>query len=203
VVLTGDFVSIPLVKSDGKQQRRAEEAGPCADLLAGLRPRLGISAVLGNHDHSTDPEIVARHLERKGITVLRNQAVPVETQGARFWLAGIDDVLAQKDDLPRALAPVPRDEAVIALVHEPDFADTVAQFPVDLQFSGHSHAGQIRIPILGAITLPEMGQKYPSGLRRVRQMQLYTNRGIGNTGLPLRFDCPPEISVLTLRSGMG
>jgi predicted MPP superfamily phosphohydrolase len=200
VVLTGDFVSIPLLKSDGRPRRRAEEAGPCAQLLAGSQPKMGMAAVLGNHDHKTDPVTVARHLESNGIPVLRNRAMSIERDGARFWLAGVDDVLAHANDLNRTLKAVPQDEPAIVLVHEPDFASSVAHFPVDLQLSGHSHGGQVRIPLSGPPVLPPMGCKFPMGLRRLGRMYLYTNRGIGTTGLPVRFNCTPEITLITLRS---
>jgi predicted MPP superfamily phosphohydrolase len=200
VVLTGDFVSIPLLKSHGRPQRRAEDAGPCSKLLAGLHPKMGIAAVLGNHDHLTNPVTVAKCLENNDIPVLRNRSIPIERGSARFWLAGVDDVMAQADDLARTLRAVPPDEPAIVLVHEPDFAETVAHFQVDLQLSGHSHGGQVRIPILGPPVLPFMGSKFPLGLRRLGHMHLYTNRGVGTTSVPIRFNCTPEITLITLNA---
>ena len=95
-------------------------------------------------------------------------------------------------------ADVPRSEATILLAHEPDFAHYAASFPVDLQLSGHSHGGQVRLPGLGALVLPELAEKYPVGLNRVGPLQVYTNRGLGMVTPPVRFRCPPEVTFVTL-----
>jgi uncharacterized protein len=98
------------------------------------------------------------------------------------------------------LAGIPAGEPVILLVHEPDFADEAARYPVHLQLSGHSHGGQVRLPLIGHLATPELGQKYVSGLMQAgeRGMPVYTNRGLGTTILPVRFLCRPEVTVLTL-----
>jgi len=95
---------------------------------------------------------------------------------------------------------VPADEPVVLMAHEPDFATHVAKYPVDLQLSGHSHGGQVRIPFIGAPVLPELGLKFPKGLYQVGGLTLYTNVGIGTVRLPVRFHCPPEITLFTLKS---
>jgi predicted MPP superfamily phosphohydrolase len=87
------------------------------------------------------------------------------------------------------------------LAHEPDLADVAARYPIDLQLSGHSHGGQIVAPLIGAPYLPPLGRKYPRGHYVVRDMHLYTNRGIGTGGAPLRFNAPPEVTVFQLFSG--
>jgi predicted MPP superfamily phosphohydrolase len=161
---------------------------------------MGIFAVLGNHDQC-NPQFIIRSLENHGITVLRNYALHVESGGARFWIAGVDDVLEGNARLDESLRTIPRGEATILLAHEPDFADAARRYPVDLQLSGHSHGGQIRLPLAGATYLPPLARKYPSGLRRLGPLTLYTNRGLGTVVLPIRFDCPPEVTLLTLRSG--
>jgi len=86
------------------------------------------------------------------------------------------------------------------LVHEPDFADDAALYPVDLQLSGHSHGGQIWLPGIGAPWLPLYARRYPRGLRRIGQLTLYTNLGLGTIRVPIRLNCPPEVTLLTLRS---
>jgi predicted MPP superfamily phosphohydrolase len=86
------------------------------------------------------------------------------------------------------------------MVHEPDYATYVAKHPVDLQVSGHTHGGQVRIPLIGAPILPDWGVKYPKGLYEVGNLTLYTNVGIGTVDLPVRFYCPPEITLFTLKS---
>jgi predicted MPP superfamily phosphohydrolase len=98
---------------------------------------------------------------------------------------------------------IPRDEATLLLAHEPDFADYSARFPVDLQLSGHSHGGQVRIPGVGPIILPAMARKYHTGLNRVGSLQVYTSRGVGVINPPVRLNCPPEVSLITLRAGEG
>ncbi len=196
ILLGGDFVSMPIV---GDEMKAALAAEPCARLLRELRAPQGVWAVLGNHDYGTDPDHVARAVRAEGIHVLANESTPIERDGARAWLAGVDDVLAGAADLEKALRPIPAGEAVVVLAHEPDFADYTARFPVDLQLSGHSHGGQVRLPFLPPLYLPALAKKYYSGLRKVGPLTLYTNEGLGTVGVPVRFNCPPEITLLTLR----
>jgi len=200
IVLTGDFVTVPLLHSSERSSLHIKaQAESCAALLAGLRAKWGIVAVLGNHDQDSQPDVVTECLEAQRIKVLRNDAWPVERGGARLWIVGTDDVLLKAANLPRALGRVPPEEATILLAHEPDFADVAANYPIDLQFSGHSHGGQVRLPVVGAPVLPELARKYPWGLRRLRKMSLYTNAGIGTIRLPIRWNCPPEVTLLTLK----
>lgn len=117
-----------------------------------------------------------------------------------MFIAGIDDALLGKPDLPRAISGIAEDTCTILLAHEPDIADEAARYPIDLQLSGHSHGGQIRLPFIGEVLTPRLGSKYPDGLQRVKNsnLQVYTNRGLGTTILPIRFLCRPELTVLTL-----
>ena len=156
--------------------------------------------MLGNHDHWTDAEIVHRVLAERGITVLRNASFVLERGNKRLWIAGIDDAYEGKADLPAALAEVPTGEATILLAHEPDYADYVAPFPVDVQLSGHSHGGQVRLPGIGPLILPALARKYHTGRYRVGSLQLCTSRGIGVINPPVRFNCPPEVTLITLKS---
>ena len=110
----------------------------------------------------------------------------------------MDDVLEGKHDLKQALKGIPQAEPVVLLVHEPDYADYVKD--VDLQLSGHSHGGQIRFPLSELLCLPVMGRKYPQGLRRIGPLTLYTNVGIGTIWVPMRLNCPPEVTLITLRA---
>jgi hypothetical protein len=204
VVVTGDFVTVPYLHDylhNAKQAAGAAE--PCAQLLGQLRASFGVHAVLGNHDVASDPGRVVEALQSHGIHVLRNGSLPLEQGGSRLWLCGVDDVLEGKPDLDATLKGIPPSEAVILLVHEPDFADHVVRYPVDLQFSGHSHGGQVRFPLVGAPFLPDLAQKYPWGMRRVGPLTLYTNIGLGTIRMAIRFNCPPEITLLTLRAVAG
>lgn len=198
VALTGDFVSVPLV---GSYEKAADAAEPCAQLLCKLQARHGLWAVMGNHDSFTDPEKVTRALRSQGIQVLLNQSVPIEANGARFWLAGVDDVLGKTADLDKTLRGIPSGEATVLLAHEPDFADKVVRHPVDLQLSGHSHGGQIRLPALPPLYLPDLGRKYVWGLYKVGPLTLYTNPGIGTVEVPVRLNCPPEVTLITISRG--
>lgn len=196
VALLGDFVSEPTV---GDSAAGAKKAEPCAKVLSGLRSRLGTFAVLGNHDYITDPEFVADALQSHGIPLLRNASHPIEQSGGRLWFLGVNDVVFGAAQLDRALAGVPAAETKILLAHEPDFADYSSRYGIAAQFSGHSHGGQVRIPGVYRLFLPELARKYYEGYYRVGELQLYTNRGVGTIGLPFRFLCPPEVTLVTLR----
>jgi hypothetical protein len=196
IVLTGDFVSVPLVGNDRKAAFAAE---PCARLLSQMTAPHGLWAVLGNHDDGTDPQHVTRALQAEGIQVLANQSTALERDGARIWLAGVNDVLSHTADLSKTLRRVPAGEPVVLLAHEPDFADEASRFPIDLQLSGHSHGGQIRLPLLPPLYLPKMAKKYVLGGYQVGPLALYTTCGLGTVGVPMRLNCPPEITLLSLQ----
>ena len=196
IALVGDFVSVPWV-GDGRKAAFAAE--PCAILLRQMTAPLGLWAVLGNHDDHTDPQHVTRALQAESIQVLANQSQAIEHNGARVWLAGVNDVLSRTANLPKTLRGIPAGEAVILLAHEPDFADKASRFPIDLQLSGHSHGGQVRVPLLPPLYLPPMARKYVSGTYRLGPLTLYTTAGLGTVGVPMRLNCPPEITFLTLR----
>jgi predicted MPP superfamily phosphohydrolase len=200
IVLAGDFVSVPWV---GNAAAAASAAEPCAKLLQQMKAPHGLWAVMGNHDCTTDPDRVTSALRTHGIQVLSNGSVPIERDGGRFWLGGVDDVLCGGADLPATLHDVPADEASVLLAHEPDYADYVARFPVDLQISGHSHGGQVRAPLVGPVFLPAMAKKYICGLYKIGALTLYTNPGLGTVALPVRWNCPPEITLLTVRRSVA
>jgi len=200
VALTGDFVTAPAWgSSEADAVRAAKTVEPCAALLAQIHSRLGSFAVLGNHDDGSDGDIVKDGLKSHGITVLRNGALPLTQSGARLWLAGIDDALQGQPDLDLALRSVPHEEPVLLMAHEPDFALQTKQYPVDLQLSGHSHGGQVRLPLIGAPWLPPLGRKFPRGLYKLGNLTLYTNIGLGTVRVAVRLNCPPEITLITLR----
>ncbi len=198
VLLTGDFVTSPPF---GHRSRALVGAEPCAQLLQKLQATHGRWAVMGNHDVIAGTPQVTAALRAVGLAVLSNMAVPIEHNGGRFWLAGVGDVLLNAADLHSALHSVPPDEAVILMAHEPDYADYVARYPVDLQLSGHSHGGQIRLPLSPPLYLPPLGSKYFSGLYSIRELTLYTNVGLGTITIPVRLNCPPEVTLITIRRG--
>ncbi len=200
VLITGDFVSELIF---GSRKRSARMAIPCARILAQLDCRTRW-AVLGNHDQLVGPKIITRALEEHGILVVENRFEAFEHNGARIWIAGLASSSEGSPDLDAAVPEALRSskDAVILLAHEPDYADVVSQHGgVDLMLSGHTHGGQVCLPLIGAPTLPPMGRKYVEGLFAFPGgLQLYVNRGIGAMKLPVRFRCRPEITVITLRS---
>jgi len=200
IVLTGDFVSVPILNTSERDKPAAAAAEPCSLLLRQLQARHGRWACLGNHDYFSDPDRVAAALRAQGIQVLINQSSAIESNGARFWLSGVNDILGDDADLDATLRGIPPNEPTILLAHEPDYADYVAQQRrVDLQLSGHTHGGQVRIPLLPPLYLPDLGKKYVWGQYQIGALTLYTNRGLGTFGVPVRWNCPPEITLLTLR----
>lgn len=201
IVLTGDFVTVPpFSKVFHTQRQAARVAEPCAAVLAQLNAPLGVFAILGNHDAASDPGFIVENLQANRIQPLRNRALPLEREGKRLWLAGVDDVLEGNPDLDLTFKAIPPDEAVIALVHEPDYARRVARHPVDLQLSGHSHGGQIVLPLIGPPYLPPLGRRYPKGLYRLGPLTIYTNVGLGTIRIPARVNCPPEVTLIKLRT---
>lgn len=198
VALTGDFITAPagaILLTDPV----FTEAAQCAQALSGLRAPNGIFACLGNHDVGFNSRYITEVLVGSGLWVLVNANRAIERAGKRLWIAGVDDGVFGTPDFSRALAGIPAEEAVILIAHEPDLADEAAKHPISLQLSGHSHGGQIRLPLVNALYLPILAKKYPFGYYRVRDMQLYTNRGIGTIVLPYRLNAPPEVTLVTLK----
>jgi uncharacterized protein len=189
VVLTGDFVT-----------RNAPRFASNLTALNALRPGDRTLAILGNHDVWTDPALIQKTLETAGIPVLNNRVVTLDRPSAQLHIAGVGDVWAQRDRLDEVLAALPSTGAAILLAHEPDFADTsAATGRFDLQLSGHSHGGQIHLPFIKRV-LPPLAYKYPLGQYQVGSMIQYTNRGVGSSGIPIRFNCRPEITLFTLKT---
>lgn len=191
IVLTGDFVS-----SDAELQEKK-----LAHSLSKLKAKDGVFAVLGNHDHWANARIVRRALRDAGVRELRNDVHVLRRGKAQTFLVGADCPGEGKADIARVVTSLPQRGSAILLAHEPDFADGFSLLGrFDLQLSGHSHAGQVCLPFLGPIILPRYGRKYPRGQYKVEDMILYTNRGVGSSGIPVRFNCRPEIALFTLRS---
>jgi predicted MPP superfamily phosphohydrolase len=192
VAITGDFVS--------RSPRRYAE-----DLSAGLNQldaKDGVYAVLGNHDHWTDPTVIGEILLDCGIVNLENEVRSITRSGATLNLAGVDCTYVHQDRLDRVLAALPPNGAAILLAHEPDFADISASTGrFDLQLSGHSHGGQLILPRIGPPILPPLAKKYPVGRYQLNGMIQYTNRGLGTSHFRLRINCPAEVTLFTFRSG--
>jgi predicted MPP superfamily phosphohydrolase len=204
IVMTGDFVTVPpFHRRFHIAEHAAAAAEPCATLLEQLHPRRAMACILGNHDVDADASKVINTLHSHGLPVLRNRSIPIEQAGSRIWLCGLDSAWEGDPDMDVALRGVPSEELVVLLVHEPDYADQAAYYPVDLQLSGHSHGGQIWLPGIGAPWLPMLARKYPRGLHHIGPLTLYTNMGLGTIRVPVRLNCPPEVTLFTLRSPEG
>ncbi|MGD0892418.1 MAG: metallophosphoesterase [Terracidiphilus sp.] len=202
VLLTGDYVSFGL----SSVKFAVGAAWQCANILNGLECK-SVYAVLGNHDVAVGPREVTEALKDNGIQVLTNTCLPIERAGSRFWLAGLDDPVKGVPDPDLAIPAAIRNvlhEPVVLMCHAPDYVDILQTHPagraVDFMLSGHTHGGQVRLPVIGALELPAMGRKYIEGLFRLGRMQLYVNRGVGTVGVPFRLLCPPEITLFTLRA---
>lgn len=194
IFLTGDYVT-----------QDAAAAAPLADVLVNLRAPFGTYAILGNHDVGHQRHVPVRNgFVQAGLPILENEHVPLTRDGQTLVVAGLADGWHGRPDLPQALDAAP-DAPVIVLLHEPDLVTRYQNEPrVIVQLSGHSHGGQIRVPGIGAVYLPRYGQQFDAGIYRVGNLWLNTNVGLGMTSYgittpPVRFNCPPEISLLTLR----
>jgi len=188
IALTGDYISQDRIY-----------AAPCAEVVGNLRARHGVFAVLGNHDHWTDAALIADLFRAEGIRVLINEGSRMDLRGESFWLAGVDDTMVGLEDLSLALAGARHDEFKLLLAHNPTILRRAARASVDLVLSGHTHGGQVTWRSeRGRSGRPR--RRMLRGLGRRGNTQIYVTRGLGTVVLPIRYGCPPEISVLDLRS---
>lgn len=188
VVLGGDFIDFT----------RAAIEDDAASMLEPLRD-LGVPvlAIMGNHDYwSMVPERVISAFRSAGARLLRNEVAEVD--GVIF--AGVDDAIENHHRLD-FFEQGRYDKNLVVLMHEPDMADAMPRH-VSLQLSGHSHGGQVCVSPGKPIFPPPLGEKYVAGFYQEGRspIPLYVTRGVGTTGFDLRFRCPPEVSILTLRS---
>lgn len=187
IALTGDYVS-----------HDAAYAVPCAEMLGRLRARHGVYAVLGNHDHWTDAALITDLFRAEGIKVLVNEGMRFESRGASFWLAGVDDTMVGMEDLPLSLAGSSEAEMKLLLAHNPVILRRAARAGVDLVLSGHTHGGQVAWRSeKSASGRPR--RRILKGLGRRGNTQIYVTRGLGTVVLPIRYGCPPEVTLLELR----
>jgi len=200
VVLPGDTVH---------QTRRAPQYLP---LLAAVKAPLGVWACLGNHEHGfvwsskyigatpvySRDQWRAMYAEA-GIGLLVNEARPLETNGSRIWLIGVDDAYSRSADLGAALKEVTGDEFRLAVTHSPDLIDDPRAGALDLILAGHTHGGQVSLPWIGPLWAPcNKFRQRAAGLVRENGTVMYVTRGIAE-GLPIRLGCPREIPIITLR----
>ena len=189
-VLTGDYVS-----------HEVEYIAPVAAALGKLKAKNGVFAILGNHDHWTDAELMTNCLRDENITVFINEGLHFKRDGREIWLCGVDDATVDLDDLDKALRGSRVDDFKFLLCHNPTILPRAARADVDLIVSGHTHGGQVRLREKDADLLMPRNRNRASGLLQQGNTQIYISRGIGTVVLPVRYQCPPEITLLELRSG--
>lgn len=205
ILLLGDYVS-GLRESLRTGSVSAAEWG---GRLATLEAPLGVHAIVGNHDWWSDLETVKGALAGASIPLYQNRAIRIGGE-TPFWLAGTDSIIAHhighsrfrgEDDLPGTLAQITDDAPAVLMAHEPDiFVEVPDRFAVTL--SGHTHGGQVRLPLLGRPVVPsQFGQRFAYGHVREDGRDLIVSGGLGCSTLPVRFGVPPEITVVTLRRG--
>jgi uncharacterized protein len=192
ILLPGDFVI------QGVKGGSFMEPEVMSSALKGLRARFGVFATLGNHDWWYNGPRVKRSLENEGITDLENEAVMIERNGAALWIAGIGDKWEGGPDINLALARVPDGATVIAFTHNPDIFPSIPT-RVALTIAGHTHGGQVALPIIGRpITPSDYGERYAGGHIVEGSKHIFVTTGVGTSILPVRFRVPPEISLLTI-----
>jgi predicted MPP superfamily phosphohydrolase len=196
IVVPGDFVN-----------SRTEEVYPFAESFSALHAPCGVYGVLGNHDfYAPDPDRVAREVDACGVRLLRNDSVIIGKNGARFALMGIDDVGRSEratSHMQSAARGVPDALPRVLLCHRPYFLEEAAAMGMDLVLSGHTHGGQIVFGRIGPLVLTPaaIASPYVWGNYSRGRTQMYVSRGIGTVGLPMRVNCPPEVTRITLRRG--
>lgn len=188
IALTGDFVSY--------NWKNLEHVQPA---LSRLQAPLGVYACLGNHDDFCDrAKYITRGLEDCGIEVLTNASrrLPGHKDA---WMVGIDDPCTERHDFDRALKGVPHKDFRLLLAHSPEIADAAAELSVDLVLAGHTHGGQVNLPLVGPPVVPtKYGPRYAWGLFDCHGTRLVVSRGVGVVEPVIRFRCPPEVGLLTL-----
>ncbi len=180
---------------------RVEELALLDRALEELRAPLGVFAVPGNHDYYRRGFLHAwqEHLEARGVQVLLNRGVRVSHRGTNLWIGGVDDLTEGTPRLADALAGRAPGEPALLLSHHPDLFQEASEREVDLQLSGHTHGGQIRL--LGWSPLHHSSFGYVQGLYERNGSRLYVGRGAGVTALPFRFGTCSEVALLRPRSG--
>lgn len=190
VVLTGDYV-------DADWQYLA----PVIETLTSLKARHGIMAILGNHEYYMRKDYAEDVIRSHNIPLLKNSHAYIESGRSALCFAGVSDLIKDAPDAKAALKGVPPEIPRILLSHHPDYAEYLPKDErIDLVISGHTHGGQVRLPFGHAPVVPsKFGQKYSGGLVQLKSgTQVYVSRGIGVSMIPVRFNCPPELTLIKL-----
>jgi hypothetical protein len=192
ILLPGDFV-----------QSRNEEIEAVCDAFAKLKARHGVYGSTGNHDYIDDADYISNELAHAGVRMLRNEHALIEIKGKELALIGLDDVRSGYSFarlFERSVEGLNAHLPNIVLCHKPYYLEEASEYGAGLLVSGHTHGGQVVIARIFStvITVAALISGYVEGLYRLDATQLYVTRGIGTVGLPIRINCPPEVTVLTL-----
>lgn len=193
IVFTGDLVDNPDTYNWTQN---------LTNILKSLSASHGKYWVYGNHDHGGyGTEIIKDTMNHAEFKLLKNSHEKILKDGKEIVILGTDDLILGTPNLEKALLNTNESDFKILLSHEPDYATTARSYPIDLQLSGHSHGGQVRLPFIGSLYTPNYATLYTSGSYtfETERLKLYVNNGIGTTRLPFRFLCKPEITVFHLK----
>jgi uncharacterized protein len=194
IVLLGDYMS------PNSWHSHRVEPEVTATALKDLRAPLGVYSVLGNHDWWYNGKKVRAALEQNGIRVLENEVEEIRWRNSSFWLVGLADLWTRPQRIQETVDKVPAESNIVAITHNPDIFPHLPR-NVAILLAGHTHGGQVNIPIIGRPFEPsEFGQRYAAGHVFENGHHLFVTTGIGTSILPIRFGVPPEIAVLTIRS---
>jgi uncharacterized protein len=212
VVLLGDFISQARTREPVRDRPLRMPMREVADNLAGLEARHGVYAVLGNHDGWYGDDLISDELTRVGYRVLENEIVFIRQNGATFRLFGLKDHLKLDswisfDNMVRtAVSRYPKEGQIIVLEHSPDILYILNHWKhlnpdLKLMLAGHTHGGQVWLPIIGAPFVPSsVGQRYTRGHIEEEGIDMFVTSGVGTSILPFRFMVPPEVAIVTIRS---
>ncbi len=212
VIRAANHLRPDLVLLPGDVFHSSDHVGQYMPLLAELRPRVGVFACLGNHEHNVtlltrylgarpglDVAVWRRLYAEVAVDLLVNEARRLGDRQSRIWLVGVDDSYSGRASLGTALVRVPEREFSLVITHSPDLAEDPAIGEVDLVVCGHTHGGQVRLPGVGALyTAARRPAERSGGLVRIGETRMYISRGVGE-GIWLRINCPRELTLLTLR----
>jgi uncharacterized protein len=192
IVILGDYIT-----GTGRTSNHVEPE-VFAPQLKGLHAPLGVYSVLGNHDWWYNGRKVRLALEQNGLRVLDDEVVEVQFRGTTFWLAGLADLWTRPQRVEQTIAKIPEGQTIIALTHNPDIFPRLPE-RVKLLLAGHTHGGQVRLPLIGTVVqVSDYGERYVSGHVVEDGRHLFVTTGIGTSIVPFRFGVPPEIVLLTV-----
>ncbi|MGL4453480.1 MAG: metallophosphoesterase [Sarcina sp.] len=193
ILFTGDLVD---------NMRYYDDNGELDCALAKLNSKFGKFAVYGNHDsYPGNRHTYEKILTNGNFTLLKNQNTKININGKTLNLMGLDDFFQGKYDIEKTISNINANDFNLLMLHEPDLAMKFLDYPIDLAIAGHSHGGQIYLPCYGTIINTGLAESHDRGLYKLRKNKtfpLYVNSGIGCTGLPIRFCCIPNVTLIEI-----